>query len=740
MTKKLLLKIYITTAAMVLIGGSVLSQVGIGTTSPDTSALLQIEDGNGDKGILIPNVALTSTMVSAPISPAPATSLLVYNTATAGSGNTAVTPGYYWWDGIQWQSMQGAGEKWDLLGNLGTDASTNFVGTLDGEALTFRTNNVQRFRVANNNQVHAMANGTRLRPFYSWDADQTMGLWRPGTSQMNMSINGYDFFNANANVGGGSDLEWTFNPVGDDMNLRVETDNNANSFFVSGEEDNVGLGTNSPDPSSQLDMADINKGLLVNRVALTATNVAAPVTAPAEGLLIYNTSSASSGSTEVIPGFYYWSGTEWIAMGGTGGRDWSLEGNAGTNAGTNFLGTTDATSLVVRTNDTNRMYVDAAGTLGVAALPYTNAAMRVSNAAQPFGIYAETSGTGVAVYGEDTGTGLGVYGTSANNHGIFGITDYTGGAFLIGGMIGWGSGFNGANGMLAVADKQATSSSNMGIRAVSGSTTSISSNEILNVGVNTNATDLALYALTEGPITNGVDVEAARFQTNYTGVAIDPDSRDPRAELAGFTNNSLASGGGTTYYGAFLYSGGSNSNSSFAYAGARHNGTNYKIIGTGTVSTIVEGASRQDKARVMFAPEAPEVLLEDYGTAQLQNGVAQVNIDPILANNILVSNDHPLKVFIQLEGECNGIYVSNKSANGFTVKELKKGTSNTKFSWHIVANRKDVTGRNAEESSIFANLRFPEAPTKIQPKEGVANTIQANEDPKTKVILPTKNN
>ena len=180
MTKKLLLKIYITTAAMVLIGGSVLSQVGIGTTSPDTSALLQIEDGNGDKGILIPNVALTATNSSAPISPAPATSLLVYNTATAGSGNTAVSPGYYWWDGVQWMSMQGATEKWDLLGNLGTDASTNFVGTLDSEALTFRTNNIERFRVANNNQVHAMADGTRLRPFYSWNADQTMGFWRPG--------------------------------------------------------------------------------------------------------------------------------------------------------------------------------------------------------------------------------------------------------------------------------------------------------------------------------------------------------------------------------------------------------------------------------------------------------------------------------------------------------------------------------------------------------------------------------
>ena len=206
----------------------------------------------------------------------------------------------------------------------------------------------------------------------------------------------------------------------------------------------------------------------------------------------------------------------------------------------------------------------------------------------------------------------------------------------------------------------------MGIRAVSGSTTSISSNQILNVGVNTNATDLALYALTESPITNGVDIEAARFQSNYTGIAIDADSRDPRAQLAGYTTNSLA-GGGTMYYGAYMYSGGSNSNSSYAYGGARFNGTNYKIIGNGTVSTVVKGASENDSAKVMFAPEAPEVLFEDYGTGQLVNGTANVTIDPILRNNIIVDSEHPLKVFIQLEGDCNGVYVTNKSINGFTV-------------------------------------------------------------------------
>jgi hypothetical protein len=53
--------------------------------------------------MLIPRVALTGTGDATTI-PSPATSLLVYNTAAAGSGTTAVVPGYYYWDG-SWVRM-----------------------------------------------------------------------------------------------------------------------------------------------------------------------------------------------------------------------------------------------------------------------------------------------------------------------------------------------------------------------------------------------------------------------------------------------------------------------------------------------------------------------------------------------------------------------------------------------------------------------------------------------------------
>jgi hypothetical protein len=117
--------------------------VGIGTANPDPSARLHIEDNA--RGLLIPNVALQATNVAAPVT-SPAPSLLVYNTNnTAGTGATAVTPGFYYWDG-KWVRLLGGGEAWLLNGNAGTDPAVNFLGTTDAQPLCIRVNNQETFR------------------------------------------------------------------------------------------------------------------------------------------------------------------------------------------------------------------------------------------------------------------------------------------------------------------------------------------------------------------------------------------------------------------------------------------------------------------------------------------------------------------------------------------------------------------------------------------------------------------
>ena len=68
----------------------------------------------------------------------------------------------------------------------------------------------------------------------------------------------------------------------------------------------VGIQTGTPDASAVLDIVSDNKGLLIPRVSLSASlSSPGPVTAPAIGLLVYN-----SGANQAV-GFYYWTGSTW---------------------------------------------------------------------------------------------------------------------------------------------------------------------------------------------------------------------------------------------------------------------------------------------------------------------------------------------------------------------------------------------------------------------------------------------
>jgi len=130
---------------------------------------------------------------------------------------------------------------------------------------------------------------------------------------------------------------------------------------------NVGINAagNAPNASAMLDVESTTRGLLIPRVSLTAANSNAPIGAGvATSLLVYNTNTAGAGVTAVSPGYYYWDGARWVALAGPNGRDWALDGNSGTVAGTNFLGTIDAQALAIKTNNIDKIRIqsDAAGT------------------------------------------------------------------------------------------------------------------------------------------------------------------------------------------------------------------------------------------------------------------------------------------------------------------------------------------------------------------------------------------
>jgi hypothetical protein len=102
---------------------------------------------------------------------------------------------------------------------------------------------------------------------------------------------------------------------------------------------------------------------------------------------------------------------------------------------------------------------------------------------------------------------------------------------------------------------------------------------------------------------------------------------------------------------------------------------------------------RDGSLGMMYCQEAPEPYFEDFGDGQLIGGVAQVGIESEFA--FLVHSD-AYRVFLTALGDCRGLYVSRRGANGFEVRELSGGQSNVAFTYRIVAKRRDIPGRRLE--------------------------------------------
>lgn len=217
------------------------AQVGIGTTNPASGALLDID--SSDKGLMIPRIHLTGTDDTTTITPAATVGLLVFNTNDSTPGLTQVTEGFYYWDGVMWVRLLTSGSFWELDGNDNIVNGTHFLGTTTNNNLDFRTNNTERLRIpGNSNQILAMANGSNANPFYSWNSDSDIGMWRPGSDQLAFSAGGVEFLRLREDT----TSELVINESGANVNTRVETDNEANMFFVRGSNNRIGIKTNNP--------------------------------------------------------------------------------------------------------------------------------------------------------------------------------------------------------------------------------------------------------------------------------------------------------------------------------------------------------------------------------------------------------------------------------------------------------------------------------------------------------------
>lgn len=458
----------------------------------------------------------------------------------------------------------------------------------------------------------------------------------------------------------------------------------------------VGVGTTTPEGA--LDVSSSTGGLVPPRVQLNNINDATTVTnpdsggAPVAGTFVWNNGPSGTSPNNVAAGLYYWDGSRWVAFAGSpGGFDWALKGNSGTNNGTDFLGTTDPEPLVVKVNSIERMRMGTTET--VVNEDAQNYDFRVEGVSETNLFFVDSNNDHVYIRQASPFPTSDMFASvaAANDYAINGYTLGQGNAAVYGrhetvatgGNSNVAAGFDGgSNGYPIIADY--TMGAGIGGNEVGAL---ISSN-------NTTGDRWGLISRNDnGSGTIGSEAMLA-------GIS---DVPRPPAEGGPASSNE--------FYGGYFN--GNQTTGDYAYVGLNYRGTDYKIVGAGSVSTIVKDTKGHE--RILFCPEAPEILFEDYGVGQLNNGKVTINIDPIFAKNIVVNEKHPLKVFIQLEGDCKGVYVTEKSKDSFTVKELSNGNSNIQFSWHIVANRIDSKNDAGQVESKHEGVRFPYGPKKLKP-------------------------
>ncbi len=229
--------------------------------------------------------------------------------------------------------------KWDIWGNSGTNPEDNYVGTTDNADLAFRTNDTERLRILSTGfvgigtiaptQILDVVGQIRLRTgatnnyIFTSDANG-VGTW---TNPNSLTItNKWDIWGNS-----GMDSDDNFVGTTDFVDLNFRTNNTERlKILATGL---VGIGTNAPSQA-----LDINGQIRLR-------------TGAANNYIL--TSDANGVGTWTDPNAL------------TITNKWGILGNTGTNANTNFVGTTDNVDLTFRTNNTEKARLLSNGNFGI---------------------------------------------------------------------------------------------------------------------------------------------------------------------------------------------------------------------------------------------------------------------------------------------------------------------------------------------------------------------------------------
>lgn len=367
--------------------------IGIGTNVPHPSAKLDIVDPN--RGLLVPRVALMGVANGTLPVNTPAQGLLVYNTnpSTTGGGGT----GFYYWSGTRWVMLvANADQDWAVNANgTGLEALPGGNSSAGAYALTAGQNNSAAGTHAvcfgsGNSAAGAYAVVTGGDAFNDASATHTF----IGGGGGNQADGGYAAIlggidNTSSGFGSavlGGESNYSNNAyavtVGGNSNEAQGAYSLAagrNSRALSYSEIVVGLYNTLYTPINTTGWNGLDRIFVVGNGQSNTTRSNA-MTLYKNGVLNINDSydlpnmDGTAGQVLTTNG----SGQVTWQNAGGGSAGWALTGNAGTNAATNFLGTTDNVDLNIRTNNTNRIQIRNNGRVGINTLPNNSAQLHVN--------------------------------------------------------------------------------------------------------------------------------------------------------------------------------------------------------------------------------------------------------------------------------------------------------------------------------------------------------------------------
>jgi hypothetical protein len=271
------------------------------------------------------------------------------------------------------------------------------------------------------------------------------------------------------------------------------------------------------------------------------------------------------------------------------------------------------------------------------------------------GVYAyATSGDGVDAF---TSSGTGVSAVSTSSDGVDGFSNSSSGVF---GSSNEGYGVWGSSSSSDAV--HASSSSGTALVGISSSGEALSAQGGGAIGAyvsTTGSSGTGLEAV--GP---GVGVEAGS-SSSYEGLTAD-------ATTFGIIASTEGSG---TEYPLVLF----NNYPSTTEVAQVDNSGNMDIAGTYS-ATLVRTRHGFSVKSYLARTSAPTV--EDVGSAQLVNGTALVRIDPAMAESMDESTAY--HVFLTPDADTKGLFVAQKTPQGFVVRETQGGRGTFAFDYRIV--------------------------------------------------------